>query len=77
MLESTVTAKGQTTLPKDVRELLGVGPGDKLRYLLIGGEVRIVKPRKAMSLCGMLKHAGPPVPAEDMDSAVRDGAAER
>lgn len=74
MYESTVTAKGQTTLPKDVRDLLGLGPGDRIRYLVTGDTVRILRPRKAMSLCGVLKHEGPPVTLEAMDAAVRDRA---
>ena len=40
MVESTITSKGQTTLPKPVREALGVKPGDRVRYLIIGDEVR-------------------------------------
>jgi AbrB family looped-hinge helix DNA binding protein len=75
MYESTVTAKGQTTLPKDVRDLLGLEPGDRIRYLVSGDTVRILRPRKAMSLCGALKHEGPPVSLEAMDAAVRDRAA--
>ena len=59
MYESTVTAKGQTTLPKDVRELLGVEAGDRIRYLVTGDSVRILRPRKAMSLCGALKPRAP------------------
>lgn len=71
MLESTITSKGQTTLPKDVRDKLGVRPGDKVRYLVVGDEVRIVKIRKVMSLCGALKHEGTPILLEDVDVAVR------
>lgn len=74
MYESTVTAKGQTTLPKDVRDLLGLEPGDRIRYLVSGDTVRILRPRKAMSLCGSLKHDGPPVSLEAMDAAIRDRA---
>lgn len=72
MYESTVTAKGQTTLPKDVRDLLGLEPGDRIRYLVTGDTVRILRPRKAMSLCGALKHHGPPVTLEAMDAAIRE-----
>ena len=72
MYESTVTAKGQTTLPKDVRDLLGLEPGDRIRYLVTGDTVRILRPRKAMSLCGALKHDGLPVTLEAMDAAIRD-----
>lgn len=76
-LESTVTSKGQTTLPKDVREHLGLKAGDKVRYLVIGDEVRLVRPRKVMSLSGSLPHEGEPVSLDEMDEAVRDGAASR
>lgn len=71
MYESTVTAKGQTTLPRDVRDLLGLAPGDRIRYLVSGDSVRILRPRKAMSLCGVLRRDGPPVSLEAMDEAIR------
>lgn len=77
MLESTITAKGQTTLPKSVREHLGLAPGDRLRYIITGDEIRLVRPRKVMTLCGSLSHDGPPVTLEDMDTATRDAAAVR
>lgn len=74
MYESTVTAKGQTTLPKDVRDLLGLEPGDRIRYLVTGDTVRILRPRKAMSLCGALKHEGSIVSLEAMEAAIRERA---
>jgi antitoxin PrlF len=41
---STVTAKGQTTIPLAVRQALGVGPGDKVRFrVLEGGQVEVVR----------------------------------
>jgi AbrB family looped-hinge helix DNA binding protein len=76
-LESTVTSKGQTTLPKEVRERLGLTPGAKVRYLVIGDEVRLVRPRKVMSLCGALTHEGDPVSLDEMELAIRDAAAAR
>jgi len=30
--ESTITAKGQTTVPRELREKLGAGPGNKLMW---------------------------------------------
>ncbi len=33
MYQSVVFSKGQTTLPKPVREALGVEAGDTLRYI--------------------------------------------
>jgi len=32
MLHSTVTSKGQTTIPDKIRKALGIKPGDKLQY---------------------------------------------
>ena len=75
MLESTLTSKGQTTLPKSVREALNLAPGDKVRYLVLGDEVRIVRPRKVLTLAGTLHHDGPPVSLDEMDKAIADGAA--
>jgi antitoxin PrlF len=40
---SKVSVKSQTVLPREVRERLGVGPGDRLRYVLDGGGVRLEK----------------------------------
>jgi len=78
MQESTITSKGQTTLPKDVRAALQLRPGDKLRYLVSGGEVRILKARPVMELEGSLKRAGlPPVSLEQMDDAIAAGATEQ
>ena len=37
-----VMAKGQVTIPKDVREVLGVASGDRISFIVEGGAVRIV-----------------------------------
>jgi antitoxin PrlF len=75
MQESTVTAKGQTTLPKDVRAALSIKPGDKLRYLVRDGEVRILRARSILDLKGVLKRSGQaPVSLEAMEEAIADGA---
>jgi antitoxin PrlF len=37
-----VMAKGQVTIPKDVREVLGVASGDRISFIVEGGTVRIV-----------------------------------
>ena len=37
-----VMAKGQVTIPKDVREVLGVISGDRVSFIVEGGTVRIV-----------------------------------
>ena len=37
-----VMAKGQVTIPKDVREVLGVASGDRISFIVEGSTVRIV-----------------------------------
>lgn len=37
-----VMAKGQVTIPKDVREVLGVSSGDRVSFIVEGKNVRIV-----------------------------------
>ncbi|MBW1929003.1 MAG: type II toxin-antitoxin system PrlF family antitoxin [Deltaproteobacteria bacterium] len=43
MLESTITRKGQTTIPKEIRRFLGLRPNDKLFYLIEDDKV-ILRP---------------------------------
>ena len=38
---STITAKGQTTVPKSVRQALGVKPGGRLLYRIEGNRVTV------------------------------------
>lgn len=76
MQESTVTIKGQTTLPRDVRAALDLQPGDKLRYMLLdGGEVRIVRARPVAELAGLLKpKVSDTVSLDDMERAIAEAA---
>ena len=71
-----MTAKGRTTLPKPVREALGVRAGDRVRYVVLDDEVRLLPVRPIGRLFGALKHDGPPVTPEDMEHAIAEGASE-
>ena len=77
MIESGITSKGQTTLPKPVREALGVGAGDRVRYVINDGEVRILAVRPIGRLFGALRHDAPPVTLEQMEDAIADGVAQK
>jgi AbrB family looped-hinge helix DNA binding protein len=71
MPESTVTAKGQTTVPVQVRELLGAKPGARLVWHAMPNGVVIVraKTRSVLDLAGLLKRPkGKPVAIEDMNA---------
>jgi antitoxin PrlF len=75
-----VTSKGQTTVPKEVRDLLGLEEGTQMEWIVDDGKVT-VKPRKlrAIDLAGML---GPPpsgvhLTIDEMDDAIGEAVAER
>lgn len=75
MIESTVTAKGQTTLPKAVRQALSIRAGDRVRYIIQDDQVRLIGVRPINRLYGCLQHHGPAATLEDMDDAIAGGAA--
>ena len=37
-----VMSKGQVTIPKDVREILGVSSGDRVTFVVENGSVRLI-----------------------------------
>ena len=75
MIVSTVTSKGQTTLPKSIREALGIVPGDRVRYVILdNNEVRMMAVQQLSRLFGAFKHEGPPVTLDEMERAIAEGA---
>ena len=57
MPTSTITSKGQTTVPKEVREALDLDSGDKLNWEIKGGRVTITTERPALYRWeGFIKH---------------------
>ena len=57
MAESTLTAKGQTTVPADVRALVHAKPGTKLVWSVTPDGTIIVraKTKSILNMAGMLK----------------------
>lgn len=77
LTESVVTSKGQTTLPKKVRDALGLQPGDKLRYAVLkNGGVWFGKVQPIENLKGALHYDGPPKTLEQMKLGIIEGATE-
>ncbi|KQZ92209.1 regulator [Rhizobium sp. Root564] len=70
----TMTSKGQTTVPAEVRELLNLKSGDKLRYVVKNGTVILkAKNKKAADLAGVLSRSDiDPLAIEDIDDIVSD-----
>jgi antitoxin PrlF len=46
-VRSRITSKSQNTIPKAVRDVLGVGPGDDVAYVIEGDRVTLVNPAAA------------------------------
>ena len=57
-------------MPKAVREALGVQTGDRVRYIIQDGEVRIRPVRPMSRLFGVVKYDGPPVSLDDMERSI-------
>ena len=60
MPTATLTTKGQVTIPKEVREHLGVDTGDRLSFVVQEDGTVIVKPitRDVRELGGLLHRPG-------------------
>ena len=81
MITSTVSSKGQVTIPKTIREFLNIDKYDKIVFTpLEDGKVLITsKQTPASELFGMLKHRKQqrPVSIEEMESKIHKKRAER
>lgn len=69
MKKSTITVKYQTTVPKEVRQKLGVGPKDSLQWEVVGNHVRVTASAPDLrNLRGIFK-VGPGDPVKDVQRA--------
>lgn len=76
MAYSTVTSKGQITVPKVVRERLALQPGDRLSFVIHDdGTVTVEAETVSLSsLKGVVTSGGRHVTVEQMDDAIKLGA---
>jgi AbrB family looped-hinge helix DNA binding protein len=76
---STLTAKGQTTVPREIREHLGLKPGDKIDYeIAADGSVRLrTRKVRLADLAGILGKPSRTASIEEMDDAIAEAVAER
>ncbi|THF65887.1 AbrB family transcriptional regulator [Pseudothauera nasutitermitis] len=71
MAESTITAKGQTTVPARIRALIDAAPGTRLVWHVMpdGGLIVRAKTKSILDLAGTLQApAGRHVAIEDMNA---------
>lgn len=74
MPRSTVTSKGQTTIPKEVRKHLGISAGDRLDFFVSSDGVVYIRPATVhlRDLKGILHRKGmKPASIDEMNAAIR------
>jgi len=77
-LQSTVTSKGQTTIPKELRDALGIKEGTPLRWKLENGVLTVrAKTKRLEDFIPMVPPIGRHVTIEEMNEAVLEEAADR
>jgi antitoxin PrlF len=75
MHHSTLTTKGQTTIPREIRRLLGLKENDRILYEVEDGKVAI-KPAPSVhelyaTFKSRIRRKGPPPTKAQMRAAVR------
>lgn len=76
-MEATLSSKGQATIPKAVRERLGIKPGERFKFFFHPDGVILLPKIPTARLKGILPKPARPVTLEEMDRAVEAGATER
>lgn len=75
-MESALTAKGQATIPKAIREHLHVGPGDRIKFFVHPDGSVVILPRiGTAALKGIVRSRRKRVSLDDMEAAIGEGAA--
>ena len=67
---TTMTTKGQVTVPREIRDRLGLKSGDKMAFTMLSDGTVVMRPktRRLAELAGSLTRPGQPqVAVEDMN----------
>jgi len=67
--DATLTSKGQTTIPKEIRDSLSMKAGDRMTFTLMPDDTVVmrVKTKSVTELAGVLHKKGrKPVPVEQL-----------
>ncbi len=76
MITSTMTTRGQTTIPKAVRDALGLRVGDRVRYTMKDGVAELHPMRSVVHLRNFFRYSGPAVTVEEMLRAIAETGSE-
>ena len=74
MQPSTLTSKGQVTIPADVRKRLGLHPGDRIAFLVEGDEVRLVRKENRVEAAFGICKPDRSLTTDQMEQVIRDRA---
>jgi antitoxin PrlF len=79
MARATITSKGQTTIPKSIRQHLRLKTGDRVEFVIeANGRVALLPLKVDIAdLKGILAPAPRRLTIEEMDDAIREAAVER
>jgi antitoxin PrlF len=75
-MDSAITSKGQATIPKAIREHLGLRPGDRVKFFVHpDGSVALLPKLPVTALRGIVRPRHRPVTMEAMTEAIGASAA--
>ena len=77
-ITTTVTQRGQVTIPAEVRKLLGVKPRDKVTFTIEDGEVHLAPASYSLeSVYGSVKPSRKPEDFEQVSRVAKEAKAEK
>ena len=81
-LTTSITTKGQVTIPAEIRHLMGLGPHDKVTFVIVDNQVHIVPAtsvvgRTAGMLSGKAPVRSPQEEKADAEAAIAEEAGRR
>jgi AbrB family looped-hinge helix DNA binding protein len=74
MATSTLTTKGQVTIPAEVRRQLGLKPGDRVAFIVNADEVRLVRQETRVEAAFGLCKADVSLTDDDIERVIRQRA---
>jgi antitoxin PrlF len=77
-MRTKLTSKGQVTIPKEIRDRLGVRPGDKVQFFIDDRGRAVLEPTiKLRDLVGILPRSERRLTIEEIDKGIAEAAIER
>lgn len=74
MQTSTLTSKGQITIPAEVRRQLGLHPGDHMGFMVENGVIHLVRKESRIEAAFGICKSPTSVSIEDMEQVIRQQA---